>query len=279
MGVSSMVRPFLLVDKRVNMKSVERFWLIWYGGCVDDKKKGTDSPSTNSGASPGPVVNQLDDSTRDTFATGRPLEDSPETSLCKHCKKSVLKSARKAHIEKCLSDKKEAARKRKEAKERAARRKEEEGAAAEEGGEKLEKKKGKEKKEKKEKEKEKKVDAEGDTAMGGNNAEGEEDDDDPEPSASPEVVKKTPAGLKSAKKTAGKKSEEGGEKKQGKKRKAEGDAEKMPKQKKKKDEPKAKIVKAKGMFSPPGRWIAWRDERLIINSSGGCGEAVWCHHT
>ncbi|OBT46819.1 hypothetical protein VE00_01926 [Pseudogymnoascus sp. WSF 3629] len=219
----------------------------WRDGSVvdDDKKKGTDSPSTNSGASPGPVVNQLDDSTRDTFATGRPLEDSPETSLCKHCKKSVLKSARKAHIEKCLSDKKEAARKRKEAKERAARRKEEEGAAAEEGGEKLEKKKGKEKKEKKEKEKEKKVDAEGDTAMGGNNAEGEEDDDDPEPSASPEVVKKTPAGLKSAKKTAGKKSEEGGEKKQGKKRKAEGDAEKMPKQKKKKDEPKAKIVKAK----------------------------------
>ncbi|KFY75601.1 hypothetical protein V499_04430, partial [Pseudogymnoascus sp. VKM F-103] len=220
----------------------------WRDGSVvdDDKKKGTDSPSTNSGASPGPVVNQLDDSTRDTFATGRPLEDSPETSLCKHCKKSVLKSARKTHIEKCLADKKEAARKRKEAKERAARRKEEEGAAAEEGGGGEKVKKVKEKKEKKDKglEKKEKVDAEGDTAMG-NNAEGEEDDDDPEPSASPEVVKKTPAGLKSAKKTAGKKSEEGGEKKQGKKRKAEGDAEKMPKQKKKKDEPKAKIVKAK----------------------------------
>jgi SAGA-associated factor 73 len=190
------------------------------------------------------VVNQLDDSTRDTFATGRPLEDSPETSLCKHCKKSVLKSARKAHIEKCLADKKEAARKRKEAKERAARRKEEEGAAAEEGGEKEKGvKKGKKDKEKKEKEKEKKVDAEGDTAMGG---EGEEDDEDApvEASASPELVKKTPAGLKSAKKTAGKKNDDG-EKKQGKKRKAEGDAEKMPKQKKKKDEPKAKIVKAK----------------------------------
>ncbi|OBT49652.1 hypothetical protein VE04_09841, partial [Pseudogymnoascus sp. 24MN13] len=193
----------------------------WRDGSVvdDDKKKGTDSPSTNSGASPGPVVNQLDDSTRDTFATGRPLEDSPETSLCKHCKRSVPKSARKTHIEKCLADKKEAARKRKEAKERAARRKEEEGAAAEEGGGGEKVKKVKEKKEKKDKglEKKEKVDAEGDTAMG-NNAEGEEDDDDPEPSASPEV---------------------------GKKRKAEGDAEKMPKQKKKKDEPKAKIVKAK----------------------------------
>lgn len=239
------------------MKRVERLANIVR---KDDKKKpGTDSPSTNSGASPGPVVNQLDDSTRDTFATGRPLEDSPETSLCKHCKKSVLKSARKAHIEKCLADKKEAARKRKEAKERAARRKEEEGAAAEEGEKEkgvVVVKKGKKDKEKKEKEKEreKKVDAEGDTAMGGN-AEGEEDDDEApvEASASPELVKKTPAGLKSAKKTAGKKSEDG-EKKQGKKRKAEGDAEKMPKQKKKKDEPKAKIVKAKGMLFP-GLWI------------------------
>lgn len=178
-----------------------------------------------------------------------------------------MKSARKAHIEKCLADKKEAARKRKEAKERAARRKEEEGAAAEEGEkEKIVVKKGKKDKEKKEKEKEreKKVDAEGDTAMGGN-AEGEEDDDEApvEASASPELVKKTPAGLKSAKKTAGKKSEDG-EKKQGKKRKAEGDAEKMPKQKKKKDEPKAKIVKAKGMFTPRLWFCAARANRTAV---------------
>lgn len=239
--------------------------MIW--GTDEKKAKKTPtagSPSTNSATSPGPVVTQLDDSARDSFATGRPLEDSPETILCKHCKKSILKSIGKAHIEKCLAEKREAMRKRKEAKERAARKREEEGREEEKGKEGKEKKvkkdkekdkdkeKEKGKREEKEKEREKKetvppVDADGDTNMG-NNDDDEEEADCPEEAVSPEVVKKTPAGLKSTKKTAGKKNEDG-EKKQGKKRKAEGDAEKMPKQKKKKDDPKVKAAKPKGIYS------------------------------
>ncbi|KAI9641529.1 SAGA complex subunit Sgf73 [Ciborinia camelliae] len=84
---------------------------------VDDKKKGTDSPSTNSIASPGPVVNILDDSARETFATGRPLEDSPDLQVCKHCKKSILKTAARLHVQACLKAKKEKQQKKKEAKE------------------------------------------------------------------------------------------------------------------------------------------------------------------
>lgn len=230
---------------------------------VDDKKvkpTPTDSPPTNSANSPGPVVNQLDDNARDTFATGRPLEDSPETILCKHCKKSILKSVGKSHIEKCLAEKREAIRKRKEAKERAAKKKEDENARAEaedkdkEGMKEKKSKKDKVKDREKEKEKEKEkaaapVDADGDTNMGNNDDE-DEDADGVEDVVSPGVVKKAPAGFKSAKKTAGKKNDDG-EKKQGKKRKAEGDAEKMPKQKKKKDEPKVKTAKPKGIYIYP----------------------------
>lgn len=75
-------------------------------------------------ASPGPVVNQLDDTARDTFATGRPLEDSPELQQCKHCKKSVIKTAAKAHIAACLKVKKEKAQRKKEAREARERAKE-----------------------------------------------------------------------------------------------------------------------------------------------------------
>jgi SAGA-associated factor 73 len=154
---------------------------------ADDKKKGTDTPSTNSvPASPGPVVNQLDDNARDTFATGRPLEDSLELQQCKHCKKSILKTAAKTHLVACLKAKKEKAQRKKEQKEAREREKKEAG-------------------------KEDKDD-DGDTRM-------EDDDDD---DGSPE--KKGPGGLKSAKKSAGKKVEVDDNKK-GKKRKAD-DAEK-----------------------------------------------------
>ncbi|KND92643.1 SAGA-associated factor 73, partial [Tolypocladium ophioglossoides CBS 100239] len=93
------------------------------GNASDDKKKNGASPST-SVASPGPVVNQLDDTARETFATGRPLEDSPDLQQCKHCKKSILKTAAKAHIAQCLKLKKEKAQRKKEAREARERAKE-----------------------------------------------------------------------------------------------------------------------------------------------------------
>lgn len=85
---------------------------------IDEKKtKGTDTPSTNSVDSPGPVVNQLDDAARETFATGRPLEDTPDLQTCKHCKKSILKTAAKAHLVACLKNKREKDQRKKEQKE------------------------------------------------------------------------------------------------------------------------------------------------------------------
>ncbi|KAK1243074.1 hypothetical protein MKX07_003702 [Trichoderma sp. CBMAI-0711] len=72
----------------------------------------------------GPVVNQLDDLSRETFATGRPLEDNPELQQCKHCKKSILKTAAKAHVAQCLKVKKEKAQRKKEAREARERAKE-----------------------------------------------------------------------------------------------------------------------------------------------------------
>ena len=181
---------------------------------IDDKKRGTDTPSTNSvPASPGPVVNPLDDNARETFATGRPLEDSPDLQVCKHCKKSILKTAAKGHLVACLKAKKEKAQRKKEQKE--AREREKRGLGEE------------------------KKDDDGDTRME------DDDDDDDVPD------KKGPEGLKTAKKSAGKKVDIDAK---GKKRKADGDAEKGPKQKKKKEEPKLKTAKPKGelcRFTPP----------------------------
>ncbi|KAH6890316.1 SCA7, zinc-binding domain-containing protein [Thelonectria olida] len=89
----------------------------------DDKKKNGNSQAV-SASSPGPVVNQLEDSARETFSTGRPLEDNPDLQQCKHCKKSVLKTAAKGHIAQCLRLKKEKAQRKKEAREARERAKE-----------------------------------------------------------------------------------------------------------------------------------------------------------
>lgn len=168
-----------------------RAQLLTRGEFVDDKKKGTDTPSTSSvPASPGPIVNQLDDSAKETFATGRPLEDTPKIQQCRHCKKSILNTAITAHVMSCLKAKKEKAQRKKEQKE--AREREKKGIDAD------------------------KKDDDGDTRM--------EDDDDADEDGSPE--KKGPGGLKSTKKSAGKKIEIDDTKK-GKKRKADGDAEKV----------------------------------------------------
>ena len=107
------------------------------GNVADTKTKKSPSPAATS---PGPVVNQLDDDARETFATGRPLEDSPDLQQCKHCKKSVLKTAAKGHIAQCLKLKKEKAQRKKEAREareraKEAAREEEARKADEENGE------------------------------------------------------------------------------------------------------------------------------------------------
>ncbi|KAF3074109.1 SAGA-associated factor 73 [Trichoderma lentiforme] len=94
------------------------------GSVIDEEKKKTNNSSPSVPVSPGPVVNQLDDLSRETFATGRPLEDNPELQQCKHCKKSILKTAAKAHIAQCLKVKKEKAQRKKEAREARERAKE-----------------------------------------------------------------------------------------------------------------------------------------------------------
>ncbi|KAL7940915.1 SGNH hydrolase-type esterase domain-containing protein [Trichoderma barbatum] len=94
------------------------------GSVVDEEKKKVTNASPSVPVSPGPVVNQLDDLSRETFATGRPLEDNPELQQCKHCKKSILKTAAKTHIAQCLKVKKEKAQRKKEAREARERAKE-----------------------------------------------------------------------------------------------------------------------------------------------------------
>ncbi|KAM6513435.1 SAGA complex subunit Sgf73 [Fusarium falciforme] len=176
---------------------------------LEDKKKNGSSPST-SVASPGPVVNQLNDNARETFATGRPLEDSLDLQQCKHCKKGILKTAAKSHIAQCLRLKKEKARRKKEAREVRERAKE---AAREEEA--------------------RKADEENGEGKGEDDSDGDDDIS----------ADKKPTGSKAAKKAAGTKPDDD---KKGKKRKADGDPDKGPKAKKKKDEPKAKVPKPKG---------------------------------
>lgn len=182
----------------------------WREGAVvnDDKKSKATESSTIGSSSPGPVVNQLDDSSRDTFATGRPLEDNLNLQQCKHCKKGIIKTAAKEHIAQCLRIKKEKAQRKKEARE--ARERAKEQAREEEA---------------------RKNDEDGDAKM---NDDSDDDDDG--------SLKKGTGG-KASKKVGGKKPD--GEPK-GKKRKADGDAEKGPKSKKKKEEPKPKVSKPKG---------------------------------
>lgn len=77
-----------------------------------------DKPSLSSTAkSPGPVVTQLDDKDVSTFATGRPLLDEPDYSVCKYCKKAIIKEIATAHVKQCLKMKSERTKERKKAKE------------------------------------------------------------------------------------------------------------------------------------------------------------------
>ncbi|KAI0399593.1 SCA7, zinc-binding domain-containing protein [Xylaria palmicola] len=180
---------------------------------VDEKKtKRTASPAAPAAAlSPNSVVNQLDEAPRETFMNGRPLEDHLNLQQCKLCKKGVVRTAARAHIDNCLKIKKEKAQRKKEARE--ARERAKEQAREEEA---------------------RKADGDGDAKMN-------DDSDDDDGDGSPE--KKANGGKAAAKKVGGKKPD--GELK-GKKRKADADADKGPKNKKKKEEPKPKVPKPKG---------------------------------
>jgi SAGA-associated factor 73 len=76
---------------------------------------------------------------RDTFSSGRPVEDIPELYQCKLCKKGITRTAAKDHIANCLKIKKEKAQRKKEAREARERLKE---AAREEELRKLEEENG-----------------------------------------------------------------------------------------------------------------------------------------
>jgi len=93
---------------------------------LEDKKKSKASADNAiiAAGSPSPVVNQLDDTSRETFPTGRPFEDVPDLQQCKHCKKSILRPAATDHIAACLKIKKEKAQRKKEAREARERAKE-----------------------------------------------------------------------------------------------------------------------------------------------------------
>jgi SAGA-associated factor 73 len=179
----------------------------FYLPTVDKKKKRSESPAAVPGAqSPGPIVNPFSETSRDTFATGRPLEDPLPLQQCKHCKKGILKNAAKNHIAQCLKIKKEKAQRKKEAREARERAREE--ARQEEA---------------------RKNDPDGDTQMNDDSDDEEEEKKGSSAKASKKVGGKNPAGEP-----------------KGKKRKADGDAEKAPKNKKKKEEPKPKVPKPKG---------------------------------
>jgi SAGA-associated factor 73 len=200
---------------------------------AEEKKSKSGAANAITAASPGPVVNPLDEAARETFATGRPLEDSPDLQQCKHCKKSILKTAAKEHIAACLRIKKEKAQRKKEAREARERAREaaREEAAKKDGGE---------------------------GAAGVADAAGDDDsDEDDAPEKGPG---KTNAGKTTSKKVGGKKTDGAVG---GKKRKAEGDKNEGPKMKKKKDEPKPKVAKPKGEL-----WTLWYTEMdpLLIYS-------------
>jgi SAGA-associated factor 73 len=80
------------------------------------------SKAEGSAATKSPVIPQFDKETLANFPSGK--VDSLETTICKHCKKVVLKRNAKDHVGGCLKSKQEKARKKKEAREAAQRAKE-----------------------------------------------------------------------------------------------------------------------------------------------------------
>ncbi|POS83249.1 hypothetical protein EPUL_003928 [Erysiphe pulchra] len=89
------------------------------GGVVDEKESNNvgNESKNNSQASSGPVVNLLDNASRQTFPTGRPLEDPLDLIRCTICKKMILKSVSGPHVNACNAIKKQKAQRKKEQKE------------------------------------------------------------------------------------------------------------------------------------------------------------------
>lgn len=219
---------------------------------MKEKKRSASKTIPNGGAppeppSPDPVVNQLDEDARETFATGRPLEDPPDLQQCKHCKKNVLRTAAKEHIAACLKVKKEKAQRKKEAREareraREAERKEE---LRKNGG--------------------------GEDGANGEAGAADDDSGDEDEAIGGGAAKKTMsgnAGKTTSKKVGGKKTDGT---LSGKKRKAEGEAEKAPKSKKKKDEPKKT-----GGAKPKGPVDVERQCGVILPNGQPCARSLTC---
>lgn len=174
------------------------------------KARGISTPAAV--ASPGPVINQLSDSVRETFETGRPMEDSPDLQLCTLCKRSFLASALNDHIKKCNGTEKKVKVKKNKVLEKETKAKTEKVALSAA------------------------VVGDDDEDAGGDDEDGDADVDMTEG--------KGTIALKKGKKSAGKAAV--GAVTKGKKRKAEGESEKAPKAKKKKEEAKPKVPKPKG---------------------------------
>ncbi|EPE09455.1 saga complex component [Ophiostoma piceae UAMH 11346] len=226
------------------------------GTYVDQEKKKGGKNTTIPPPSPSPVanqlVNQLDETARETFATGRPLEDAVNLQMCKHCKKSVLSTAAKQHIAACLKLKKEKAQRKKEAKE--ARERAREQAAREEEEEKRK-------------------------AEGG----GDKDDESSDSDDNDKKATGTPNGKGKKAAVGGKKAEAAGagaDSKAGaggaggatanKKRKADAEIEKAAPKKKKKEETKPKTAKPKGPVDVE------RQCGVILPNGQACARSLTC---
>ncbi|KAJ4387007.1 SAGA complex subunit Sgf73 [Neurospora sp. IMI 360204] len=159
---------------------------------LDNEEKKRAKEAGNA-APPSPIINQLDPPAQVTFDTGRPLDDVPDLIYCKLCKKGVIRTSGKEHIDECLRIKREKAQRKKEAREARERAKE---AAREEEARK-------------------------------NDPDGGAGRDDDDSDADEPTERKGNSG-KTTKKATGKKPDVGG-----KKRKAEGDLEKGKAKKKK----------------------------------------------
>jgi SAGA-associated factor 73 len=182
----------------------------WRDGSILEEEKKTKTgrgTGLSSPMSPSPAISNIGEISFDAFTTARPLEDSPGLMQCKHCKKSILKTGSKVHIEQCLRVKKFKAQRKKEAREARERAKE---AAKEEEA--------------------RKAGDDGEDAKGEDDSEVEDDE------------KKGPNGSKTTRKAVSKKSDV----QKGKKRKADTEADQGPKNKKKKEEAKPKAAKPKG---------------------------------
>ncbi|EFW99252.1 saga complex component [Grosmannia clavigera kw1407] len=236
----------------------------WKEGTFVDQEKKKAAKSNIPAPSPSPVVNQLDETARETFATGRPLEDAPDLQICKHCKKSVLSTAAKQHIAACLKIKKEKAQRKKEAKEARERAREQQARDEEEAARRAEQGAGGGKDD----------DSDSDDDGGGGGGGGGTD----KKISGKLTGKKAAAAAAAAEAAGGKKTEAGGsgsvDAKGGvgsnKKRKADSELDKAGPKKKKKEEVKPKTAKPKGPVDVE------RQCGVILPNGQPCARSLTC---